>query len=181
MSLLSLLLILTTFSDIEDYIDKNYELLDLYTQVQEAVIKRNFQMLFLENSVGGLELSLLPEELDDVNGKLQSVYGTISEVAYSIGEASGFSEQEISAVINSMQSGLDSQVATLTDKTAEYQSTYDQYLQGYIKYYSEFAEEYKMLRKHTSGTVMRWRQMMKRKLIPQEPLSNLYGMMRFQR
>lgn len=133
---------LNDFSDIEDYIDKNYELLDLYTQVQEAVSKE-FPDAISENSVGGLELSLLPEELDDVNGKLQSVYGTISEVAYSIGEASGFSEQEISAVINSMQSGLDSQVATLTDKTAEYQSTYDQYLQGYIKYYSEFAEEYK--------------------------------------
>lgn len=133
---------LNDFSDIENYIDKNYELLDLYTQVQEAVSKE-FPDAISENSVGGLELSLLPEELDDVNGKLQSVYGTISEVAHSIGEASGFSEQEISAVINSMQSGLDSQVATLTDKTAEYQSTYDQYLQGYIKYYSEFAEEYK--------------------------------------
>lgn len=129
------------FSSIDGYIDKNYELLDLYSAVQEQLAK-DYPNQLLKNSVGQYELSVLPEELDDANGVISQVRSSISSITHELGAIGGYSEIEIAGVIDALTGGLDSEIASLQEKTQEYQEYYTPYLEGQIKYYSEFSDEY---------------------------------------
>ena len=132
------------YSDFKEFEDSANDMMTLATDVNRE-LSRMFPDTIKTDDGINYYLDILPEELNDSNGVLQDIIHERTRIISELGEAHGFSAMEIDALNDSFSEGLTLDKQTLQAELSEQQTIYKEYLDGYVRYYSDFADNYSEL------------------------------------